>query len=191
MAYLQLLVVMATLYLFLLFLAQPFLIACRVASFRWSEARRYRSERLGPDDVDAEPALDLGDIPGGYRIELGKDRFGRTIWTSGIGPDARYYYFDRAASEAMRIERAERPDPRQDSEPLSMLGWKGFTADSMPWEVLGVARDASIDQIKWAYRTLIAKFHPDRYQNLSSSEVEGLEQDAKLINAAYAEMMRS
>jgi hypothetical protein len=55
--------------------------------------------------------------------------------------------------------------------------------DLDPYTVLGVARDATPDQIKAAYRELVAKYHPDRHQGNPLEELAA----AKLaeINRAY------
>lgn len=189
MAYLQFLVALAALSLFLLFLLQPFLVVRRMFVGR---PVSFRADELGPDDVDPERILDLGYMPS-YSTRIGRDRFGRMIYRSGFGADERYFYFDRKASEATRGGRPTGADVREGapSEARLEIGWKGFTGASEPWEVLGVSRDATASQIKGAYRSLIAKFHPDRFQNLTAAEVEGLERDAKLINAADAKIARS
>jgi curved DNA-binding protein len=49
------------------------------------------------------------------------------------------------------------------------------------YSILGVNRDATLEEIKRAYRRLALKYHPDR--NL---EQEGSEERFKQINAAYA-----
>ena len=57
-----------------------------------------------------------------------------------------------------------------------------------PWhDVLGVAPDATHDQIVSAYRARMSEYHPDKVANLGPDIRALAEQKAKEINAAYAE----
>ncbi len=195
MEYLQLLIAMLAVVLFCWGLTQPFRIAWGMfREGRDESRRRYRDEK-GPDDVVPLPILDTREMPS-YHSRIGRDRFGRMIFSSPYA-DGRmgYFYLDKEASEAHRRKVKSRQDvpdrPVQDSEPGLALGWKGFDANSSAWDVLGVARDASIKEVKAAYRRLITKFHPDLYQNLSAAEIADLENDTKRIHAAYAELAKS
>ncbi|WP_197446800.1 J domain-containing protein [Tautonia plasticadhaerens] len=157
--------------------------------------RRGADPDVDLDEVDPQPILDMDEMPSYYCI-LGRDSRGRRIFRSRYA-DGRigYFYFDREVSEARRLGKTTLRETtehrRPDGESPLALGWKGFDADSSPWEILGVARDSSIKEIKAAYRRLITKFHPDRYQNLSSDEIADLERDTKLIHAAYAKLAKS
>lgn len=52
-----------------------------------------------------------------------------------------------------------------------------------PYEVLGVNKNASMDDIKAAYKELVKKYHPDKYQN---NPLSGLaEEKMQEINEAY------
>ncbi|WP_063571653.1 MULTISPECIES: J domain-containing protein [Luteibacter] len=58
----------------------------------------------------------------------------------------------------------------------------------LPWyDVLGVARDATHEQIVSAYRARMSEYHPDKVANLGPDIRALAEQKAKEINAAYAE----
>ncbi len=52
-----------------------------------------------------------------------------------------------------------------------------------PYEVLGVTRDATPDQIKKAYRALAKKYHPDNFTD--PAQRERAEEKMKEINLAY------
>lgn len=54
------------------------------------------------------------------------------------------------------------------------------------YEVLGVAKGASDDEIKKAYRKLAMKYHPDRTSGLSDVEKKQAEEKFKEIQSAYA-----
>ncbi len=52
-----------------------------------------------------------------------------------------------------------------------------------PYEILGVSPDADEETIKKAYRSLVKKYHPDKYVNTPMAEVAS--EKMKQINEAY------
>ena len=54
------------------------------------------------------------------------------------------------------------------------------------YEVLGVAKTASADEIKSAYRKLALKWHPDRWVNGSDAEKKAAEEKFKEAAEAYS-----
>ena len=58
-----------------------------------------------------------------------------------------------------------------------------------PYEVLGVSKNATDDEIKSAYRALARKYHPDNYVDNPLSDLAG--EKMKEINDAYDEIINS
>ncbi len=58
-----------------------------------------------------------------------------------------------------------------------------------PYQVLGVGKNATDDEIKSAYRELARKYHPDNYTDNPLSDLAG--EKMKEINEAYDEIMNS
>lgn len=52
-----------------------------------------------------------------------------------------------------------------------------------PYEVLGVGKNASMDEIKSAYKELIKKYHPDKYQDNPLADLA--QEKMKEVNEAY------
>jgi DnaJ domain len=64
-------------------------------------------------------------------------------------------------------------------------------ATSPPWnQVLFVSKEASIDDIKAAYKDLIRQYHPDKVATLGQELRDMAERKSKEINAAYQAALR-
>lgn len=59
-----------------------------------------------------------------------------------------------------------------------------------PYQVLGVSRDASMDDVKKAYRTLSRKYHPDANVGKPQAEQEAAEKKFKDIQQAYQQIIK-
>ena len=57
-----------------------------------------------------------------------------------------------------------------------------------PYNILGVARGASEEEIKKAYKTLSRKYHPDA--NINNPNRNQAEERFKEIQAAYQQIMK-
>jgi len=57
-----------------------------------------------------------------------------------------------------------------------------------PYKILGVARDASDEEIKKAYRELARKYHPDNYMNNPLSDL--VTEKMKEVNEAYDQIQK-
>lgn len=57
-----------------------------------------------------------------------------------------------------------------------------------PYEVLGVSENASEEEIKRAYKKLVKKYHPDRYQNNPLADLA--EEKLQEVNEAYDMLMK-
>jgi DnaJ domain len=89
--------------------------------------------------------------------------------------------------EGGRQENNEEQSKFEDDE-TEMDGCGG--QQSTWYELLGVAPDASFDQIKSAYWTLIKQYHPDRVATLGPKLIELAEAETKRLNAAYEQAMK-
>ena len=67
------------------------------------------------------------------------------------------------------------PRPRRQAPP----------APTDDYRVLGIAEDASDEDIERAYRRLMAQYHPDRVAGAADEFRELAEQRSRTINAAY------
>jgi hypothetical protein len=59
-----------------------------------------------------------------------------------------------------------------------------------PHEILGIPANATLAEIKTAYRNRVKECHPDRFSNLDEQSRQLAEEWTKALNAAYAELMK-
>ena len=64
-----------------------------------------------------------------------------------------------------------------------------FSASKKPHEILGIDEDATEKQIQKAYRTLMKRYHPDKFVNLDRDQIKEYEKIAVAINKAKDEML--
>lgn len=98
-----------------------------------------------------------------------------------------YILHGKAAFRQHPVEpRPQSPPPR--SGPHS--GPNQTEAKPDPFTVLGVARNATFEEIKTAYRTKMREYHPDKVASLGAELRELAERKAKQINEAFEALSR-
>jgi len=110
---------------------------------------------------------------------------------------AMYWYFIRRPAK-LRAQRAQyqntsysqgqgRKEEGFTNNHQGSQAGKGF-AKRDPYEVLGLARGASLDEVKNAYRQLANKYHPDKVNHLGDEFKQLAEKRFKEIQEAYQEL---
>ena len=101
-----------------------------------------------------------------------------------------YHYFYRPAKARTQYEKTS----YQKGERRRNEGFQGRynraqpdekTSEQDPYQVLGVSRSASLDEVKSAYRKLALKYHPDKVNHLGDEFKAMAEKRFKEIQEAY------
>jgi len=107
---------------------------------------------------------------------------------------AYWYFIYRPAKIRAKSQRAyyregegRRRESYQEDQKRAQTDKRFSKSD--PYEVLGIQREASIDDIKRAYRKLAAKYHPDKVDHLGDEFRVLAEQKFKDIQEAYQELV--
>ncbi len=100
-----------------------------------------------------------------------------------------YKYFQRQKAR-QTTDRTNNQGHNQHSHKETDPAGSGLK-DLPPHQILGVAPDASDQQIKSAYRHLAAKYHPDKFTHLDEEFRCLAEERFKQIQAAYQTMKSS
>ena len=113
------------------------------------------------------------------QVPLAREQMFLSLWYEGTGDDVlgisdeEQFVEDKHAAQADDVVVEER---------LQQPEW---------WTVLGVSTDASVAQIKSAYRAQIKQYHPDKVADLGPKLKVVAEEQTRVLNAAYEEGLRS
>ena len=77
---------------------------------------------------------------------------------------------------------------REDDSFKKSPGFEEKTRDRDPYQILGISKDASLEEIKAAYRRLANQYHPDKVMHLGEEFRTLAERRFKEIQEAYQEL---
>ncbi len=109
----------------------------------------------------------------------------------------RYFYLQKKRTSSSQYRYQANQQAYQNntwqefSRQKSYTGNKPFeheTREKDPYTVLGVAKNASAEEIKKAYRQLVTKYHPDKVNHLGDEFKELAEKRFKEIQKAYQDL---
>ncbi|VAW20271.1 DnaJ-like protein DjlA [hydrothermal vent metagenome] len=65
-----------------------------------------------------------------------------------------------------------------------------YSSSESAYQVLGVNKTASNEEIKLAYRKMVKKYHPDKLQHLGEEHVKGAEEKFRQVQKAYENLQK-
>ena len=63
-----------------------------------------------------------------------------------------------------------------------------YNSSNSAYQILGIDKKASNDEVKSAYRKMAKKYHPDKLQHLGEEHVKGAEEKFKQVQKAYEQI---
>jgi DnaJ domain len=106
--------------------------------------------------------------------------------------DATRKWWEQQAEQARQQEARRRPKEKRRREETHR--WQEEQRRERQgrnwWDVLGTARDATLNEVKAAYRQKIKLYHPDRVASLAPEFVQLAEQRSRELNAALDQALR-
>ena len=102
------------------------------------------------------------------------------------------FSFFRQFAKIASAQTGDHPEYENSAdEPANGTGASGIADDGDWIAVLGVSAQATINEVKNAYKILIKKNHPDRVQDMSPAFRTLAEAEKRKINAAYRQALLS
>ena len=100
--------------------------------------------------------------------------------------------FVRSFLQDFLRQASQRSGPKRDWNPGgSSFSGGGWSAPKSAYEVFGLPRSASDDEIRARYRELISKYHPDKFAGLNDPEFSRLAAEKfQQVQGAYEELRR-
>ena len=100
--------------------------------------------------------------------------------------------FVRSFLQDFLRQASQRSGPKRDWTPGgSSFSGGGRSAPKSAYEVFGLPRSASDDEIRARYRELISKYHPDKFAGLNDPEFSRLAAEKfQQVQGAYEELRR-
>lgn len=126
--------------------------------------------------------LRYGTLPNMFKKGRKKGKFARTFFRSG--PSYSRY------RENSHQNGSSSADPGKESNRQGRQEEKSETRPKDPYQVLGVNRNATREEIQSAYREKVKQYHPDRVSQLGEELQEMANQKFVEIKEAYDKLMK-
>lgn len=112
------------------------------------------------------------------------------LWRYLYSPIRNKYSYAKAYQEYTQSSRSDRREGFSSDKRTSSSDSQSRKEANLkdPWSVLGIGRDASLEEIKRAYRQLAMTYHPDKMIHLGEEFRELAENRFKEIQRAYQEL---
>jgi DnaJ like chaperone protein len=150
--------------------------------------RDQRQRAIEKFQSGKEPGFDLQAAARALRLFCGFDGQLKLVMLDVLADVAAADGTLSSASEAV-LERIARTLDTTEADFRDIIARKRGSGRSDPYEVLGLTPKASDQEIRDAYRRLIAQHHPDKQPaNATPDERAVAEQRAREINAAYDQL---